>query len=74
MVGELYGRLHIPAMPQLAGVSSYVERWLRELGELGRDLPVPRRYVEQALSLGPDLLADDVAHASSCTATSTTPT
>ena len=61
VVGELYGRLHIPAMPQLAGVSSYVERWLRELGDLGRDLPVPRRYVEQALSLGPDLLADEVA-------------
>ncbi|HEU4337714.1 MAG TPA: aminoglycoside phosphotransferase family protein [Nocardioides sp.] len=61
VVGELYGRLHVPAMPQLATVSAYVERWLRELGELGRDLPVPRRYVEQALSLGPDLLAEDRA-------------
>lgn len=26
VVGELYGRLHIPAMPQLATVASYVER------------------------------------------------
>lgn len=59
VVGGLYGRLHIPALPQLATVSSYVERWLRELDELGRDIPVPRRYVEQALSLGPDLLADE---------------
>lgn len=58
VVGGLYGGLHIPAMPQLASVASHVERWLRELDGLGRDIPVPRRYVEQALSLGPDLLAD----------------
>ena len=58
VVGGLYGRLHVPALPQLATVASYVERWLRELDELGRDVPVPRRYVEQALSLGRDLLAD----------------
>jgi streptomycin 6-kinase len=61
VVGGLYSRLHVPALPQLASVASYVDRWLRELDELGRDIPVPRRYVEQALSLGPDLLADDVA-------------
>jgi streptomycin 6-kinase len=59
VVGALYGRLHVPALPQLASVASYAERWLHELDELGRDLPVPRRYVEQALSLGRDLLADD---------------
>ncbi|HSU02693.1 MAG TPA: aminoglycoside phosphotransferase family protein [Nocardioides sp.] len=58
VVGGLYGRLHVPAMPQLASLGSYVERWLADLGDLGRDLPVPRRYVEQALSLGPDLLVD----------------
>ena len=57
VVGDLYARLHIPALPQLSSLASYVERWLRELEELGRDIPVPRRYVEQALSLGPDLLA-----------------
>jgi streptomycin 6-kinase len=61
VVGGLYSRLHVPALPQLASVASYVDRWLRELDELGRDIPVPRRYVEQALSLGPDLLADDAA-------------
>ena len=59
VVGGLYGRLHVPALPQLRTVASYVERWLAELGELGRDVPVPRRYVEQALSLGRDLLAPD---------------
>ncbi|WP_374455872.1 aminoglycoside phosphotransferase family protein [Nocardioides sp.] len=62
VVGDLYRRLHVPALPQLATVASYVERWLRELDDLGRDLPVPRRYVEQALSLGPDLLADERTH------------
>ena len=61
VVGALYGRLHIPAMPQLETVASYVERWLHDLDALGRDVPVPRRYVDQALSLGPDLLADEVA-------------
>ena len=59
IVGGLYGRLHVPALPQLATVASYVERWLAELADLGRDLPIPRRYVEQALSIGPDLIAAD---------------
>jgi streptomycin 6-kinase len=58
VVGGLYGRLHIPALPQLASVESYVEGWLRDLEGLGRDVPVPRRYVEQALALGRALLAD----------------
>ena len=58
-MGGLYGQLHVPALPQLATVASYVERWLGELAELGRDAPIPRRYVEQALSIGPDLIADD---------------
>ncbi|WP_224277099.1 aminoglycoside phosphotransferase family protein [Nocardioides lacusdianchii] len=60
-VGGLYGRLHIPALPQLASVESYVEGWLRDLEGLGRDVPVPRRYVEQALALGRALLADAAA-------------
>jgi len=59
VVGGLYQQLHIPAMPQLATLAAYVGRWLDELAELGRDLPVPRRYVEQALAIGPDLLAGD---------------
>lgn len=61
VVGDLYRSLHIPAMPQLATVASYLEGWLDELDELGRDIPIPRRYVDQALSLGRDLLAPDDA-------------
>jgi streptomycin 6-kinase len=61
VVGGLYGRLHVPALPQLATVASYVERWLVELEGVGRDVPIPRRYVEQALSLGRDLLAPDAS-------------
>ena len=57
VVGGLYGRLHVPALPQLRTVASYVEGWLADLADLGRDVPVPRRYVEQALSLGRDLVA-----------------
>lgn len=59
VVGGLYGRLHVPALPQLRTVASYVERWLGELADLGRDAPIPPRYVEQALSLGADLVAAD---------------
>ena len=55
-VGGLYGQLHVPALPQLRTVASYVEHWLDELAGLGRDVPIPRRYVDQALSLGRDLV------------------
>ena len=57
VVGDLYARLHVPALPQLRSVSSYVTRWLDELAGLGRDVPIPRRHVDQALALGRDLLA-----------------
>jgi streptomycin 6-kinase len=58
VVGGLYGQLHVPALPQLRTVASYVERWAAALRTLPRDAPVPRRLVEQTLSLVPDLLAD----------------
>ncbi len=54
----LYPRMHVPALPQLRTVTSYVDRWLDELAALPRDLAPPRRLVEQALSLGRDLVAD----------------
>jgi streptomycin 6-kinase len=57
-VAALYRDLHVPALPQLRTVGSYVARWLDDLAGLGRDVPVPPRYVEQALSLGRDLVAD----------------
>ena len=58
IVGGLYGRLHVPAPPQLRPLPSYVERWTAGLAALPRDAPVPHRLVEQAVSLGRDLAAD----------------
>ena len=58
IVGGLYGRLHVPAPPQLRMVASYVERWRSALAGLPRDAPIPRRLVEQARSLAGDLTAD----------------
>ncbi len=57
VVGELYGRLHVPALPQLRSVSSCVTGWLDDLAACGQDVPIPRRYLDQALSLGRDLVA-----------------
>lgn len=58
IVAELYPKLHLPALPQLATVTSYVDRWLADLAGQPRDIPIPHRYREQALSLGRDLVAD----------------
>ena len=58
VVAGLYGRLHVPALPQLRTVTSYVERWAAALATMPRNAPVPRRLVEQALSLARDLVAD----------------
>jgi streptomycin 6-kinase len=58
IVAGLYRRIHLPALPQLRTVTSYVEGWLDSLARLPSDAPIPRRMVEQALSLGRDLVAD----------------
>jgi streptomycin 6-kinase len=58
IVAGLYGRLHVPALPQLRALTSYVDRWTAALAELPRSAPVPRRLVEQAVSLGRDFVAD----------------
>ena len=57
-VAGLYPKIHLPALPQLATVTSYVSRWLDELAAQPHDIPIPSRYREQALSLGRDLVAD----------------
>jgi len=59
VVGDLYRRLHVPAPPQLVTLSSCVQRWADELAALPRDAPLPRRLVEQAISLGRRLAADE---------------
>jgi streptomycin 6-kinase len=58
VVAGFYRRLHVPALPQLRTVTSYVETWLDALATLPRNAPIPRRLVEQALSLGRGLVAD----------------
>jgi streptomycin 6-kinase len=58
LVAGLYPRLHLPALPQLRTVTSYVERWTAALAAMPRGAPIPRRMVEQALSLARDLVTD----------------
>jgi streptomycin 6-kinase len=58
VVGSLYGALHVPALPQLRTLASYVERWTERLALLPRSAPLPRRLVEQAVALGRDLVAE----------------
>ncbi|MCT1353755.1 aminoglycoside phosphotransferase family protein [Gordonia sp. p3-SID1431] len=58
VVAGLYGRLHVPAPGRLALLTTHLERWLDNLAGIPRDAPVPRRFVEQALSVGRDFLAD----------------
>jgi streptomycin 6-kinase len=58
VVAGFYARLHVPALPQLRRLSSYVDRWTDRLAALPPDAPVPRRLVEQAVSLGRTLVTD----------------
>ncbi|WP_248581115.1 aminoglycoside phosphotransferase family protein [Nocardioides sp. InS609-2] len=61
VVAGLYRRIHVPAMPQLRTVTSYVASWTAALAEMPRNAPIPRRLVEQALSLARDLVADEAS-------------
>jgi streptomycin 6-kinase len=58
IVASLYRRIHVPALPRLRPLSVFVERWTTDLMALPRNAPVPRRLVEQAITLGTDLVAD----------------
>ena len=58
LVAGLYRRLHVPALPQLRTVTSYVEQWVDALATLPRTAPIPRRLVEQATTLGRELVSD----------------
>ena len=58
VVAGFYARLHVPALPQLRRLSSQVDRWTERLAALPADAPVPRRLVEQAVSLGRSLVRD----------------
>jgi streptomycin 6-kinase len=58
LVAGFYARLHVPALPQLQRLSVFVGRWTERLAALPADAPVPRRLVEQAVSLGRSFVAD----------------
>jgi streptomycin 6-kinase len=58
IVAGLYRRLHLPAPASLVTLPARVDAWLDALAGLARDAPLPRRFVEQALGHGRDLVAD----------------
>lgn len=59
VVAQLYGRLHVRALPQLRPLAGFVDRWTSALAGLPVGAPVPRRLVEQAVGLGRSFVADD---------------
>lgn len=61
IVAGFYRRLHVPALPQLRTLTSYVERWNAGLAAMAKDAPMPRRLVEQALSLAAAFVTDDAS-------------
>jgi streptomycin 6-kinase len=63
VVAGFYERLHVPALPQLQRLSWYVARWTDRLAALPVDAPVPRRLVDQAVSLGRTLVSDGATDA-----------
>lgn len=58
VVAGLFRSLHVPALPSLRPLAGFVERWSADLNALPRSAPIPRRFVEQAISLSRDLLTD----------------
>jgi streptomycin 6-kinase len=58
VVAGLYRSIHVAPLPQLRPLASAVERWTEDLRQLPRSAPIPRRLVEQAAALGPELSAD----------------
>lgn len=58
VVAGLYRRLHVPAIPQLRTLTSYLEQWIADFETLPRNAALPHRLVEQALALSRDLATD----------------
>lgn len=61
VVAGLYAAIHVPAPQRLRTLTSYVGRWTEQLAALPRSAPLPHRLVEQAVSLGRDLAADEAS-------------
>jgi streptomycin 6-kinase len=65
VIAGLYRRLHVPALPQLRMLTSYLDAWSSEFEALPRSAPIPHRLVEQAIVLGRELArqpGDSVIH------------
>lgn len=58
VVAGLYRRLHLPALPQLRTLTSYLERRVGDFEALARSAPIPHRLVEQAATLSRELTVD----------------
>ena len=58
VIAGLYGRLHVPALPQLDRLADAITTYNAELDALPRSAPLPRRLVEQAQAHSRDLIAD----------------
>ncbi|MGI9123685.1 MAG: aminoglycoside phosphotransferase family protein [Mycobacterium sp.] len=58
VVADLYRRIHVPPMPSLRTLASFLTKWTADLAALPRSAPIPRRLVEQAIALGGELIAD----------------
>jgi streptomycin 6-kinase len=59
VVAAFYARLHVPALPKLQRLTEYIDGWTEQLARLPTDAPVPRRLVEQAVSLGRSFAVDE---------------
>jgi len=58
IVATSYRRLHVPALPQLRTLSSYVASWTGELATLPTGSSIPPRLVQQAVSIGRTFAAE----------------
>jgi len=61
IIGGLYATIHVPALPQLRTITSYVARWTEAMQQMPRNAPIPRRMVEQATALAGDFMADEAS-------------
>lgn len=61
-IARLQATLHRPSSPKLGSSYARVAAWLDELQGLGREVPAPPRFVEQALSAGRQLIAGRPTH------------
>ena len=58
IVAGLYGRIHVAAPPKLRLLTGHIARANADLATLPRNAALPHRLIEQALTLGADLISD----------------